>query len=919
MFYQLSIYNKNRYWRFGTSGGVWGLYIVREEENREDVDLEFCDYCNYCTCDLDDLEGHIMCCSQMNGNNGSWTNSDDHAMRNDMAKRNHKEAKNKRIHQSGAAHKTKTGNLPQINKLCRNKPCTLEKCRFLHLDDDVSEISDFSSVTTIIPLEKVLKIKNTTFEVVGKQCLDKAGDPVDCEFENFRLPAFDAMGRHFDGGDCVMWLILYDILMANLRVLPNEPRNYTAIHNFVIDNFRIFEREVIDDTIKIYLYRNSFRSAPCDVKVIAENNHICVNSHMVVPLVVDYAPQPEYTYNCNWRILGSNGFQFSCVGDQVTRYPKFNTEKPLRITDKNKRAMCLFIPQCGFKTYAKCATNICGALSRYFKSKNDEMIMQQRQFDLLGHMPDYILQRCAKLCDATLEINRADISEEEYTKTRIYLKSRPVYIEQGVKVSREFEIPSMSAIDDSMTLVFQRHMQKFSAYEWLLMGIKKVQKAYKYAHNYVVETAYSPVWRIYNRFEMLVWLLKLPHPKNVLYTQYIMDDRTLEKILENTGEVESKFKWEFGKVGKQGRLYGTLNHLTLAEKTLSERMKVVFTTPIDVAPKGSTVKFSAVYSDCQERSQSDRLFKSLETLVEGEHRYIYFSDDGFYVTRKAGKILQYETDISSCDSSNGFSVFALLAYIADHLGFDHESCILLAQAARATILRNPDNYEEFVRLLAMFFFEFSGLNITTILNNIASCSIAYGVAQQLHSDPDMNLEVALSTGANRYGWELAVQKKDTLNSMTFLKRAYNGSCSWKVLGCILRSLGTIDGVMSAEKFGLSYREFKDKSVVDLFEILMVNAIRGLVNEPRNRILDAFRERFGVPILENGYVSDQDLIERYGLETYEIDVFVSQIHDLRVGDCIVNNALEKIYHVDYGTKLSVPEKRIRRCFGADIRF
>lgn len=96
----------------------------------------------------------------------------------------------------------------------------------------------------------------------------------------------------------------------------------------------------------------------------------------------------------------------------------------------------------------------------------------------------------------------------------------------------------------------------------------------------------------------------------------------------------------------------------------------------------------------------------------------------------------FNLDISSCDSSNSMVVFAQNGLQQAGLDVEHASSFaagLIAQCALPTTLRNPlkGNRTEQLVVQPLTVFEYSGSTLTTVLNNIASTSIAVTVCDSI--------------------------------------------------------------------------------------------------------------------------------------------------------------------------------------------
>jgi hypothetical protein len=352
--------------------------------------------------------------------------------------------------------------------------------------------------------------------------------------------------------------------------------------------------------------------------------------------------------------------------------------------------------------------------------------------------------------------------------------------------------------------------------------------------------------------------------------------------------------------------------LALVDKVGCALIKSVFSKRVNFANipgiqqvflPGSNVPLDFVvwFSDTQEAKASDEVYNILQTIPINTVYFIYFSDDELVVANLYGIPRIYESDISSCDASNRLPVFLTMAYLSEYLHVDKEVYQVLDACARPTKVVNPCNKSEYVKIQPETFFEYSGSKGTTCYNNCASLAIALGLYEELQNfTKKIDFGTLISKGAARYGWVVTVERRESFNSGTFLKRAFNGKRSWKVFGCILRSFGLVDGELRADQFGLSYSQFKKMTNIELTDILVRMLYDSLSNEPVSLLTNALAERCKVAKrpLE---LQLTDLQERYGGEESEWCELELAIATVQFGDQIRLPILEKIYGVDYGVQ------------------
>lgn len=827
---------------------------------------------------------------QLSGANGEWTGTDD--FDNDESKRRHKESVTHTVHSSTTQHKKKDGELPKINKPCNDflqGKCDRENCRFNHPDREnvgseatvvvvphVSTTRSFKGYGYVLGDKKITKSKDTPFEY-------------DCECKCV-IPTFSAFGRVLEYRQVTISPVLAQLILVNLRVLPDESRNFVAILNFVTDALHsVFPALVIYDHVWFYSFRNVGKCVPNSIEGVARNIFQPLNSGLIGIVERTISPRDTYQYNQGWRILSSNGFSFDAEDGNVIQYPRFETNLDLVVTSSNKRYFCRFSPVKQFQNYGKCGVNVCSALSRYFKCRgtlDDEIRLKTNQFKLMGRVNDHLISALATVCGASYSDG--------------YLRTRKVYCGGPIPNQSQpykIELITSSFLDMLDNNLFSR--LSYRVYFWNKL-MEYLSSVFDSVWNNIITHVYSHVFNFCD-YLYLLWLFSfLPHPKRVLRQRWVMDDHSIKKIVDNLGDFESKFKDEDGKFNKVGRLYATITENSIMEPQTVEIVKKLTCQRFLLGMLSCGGSVYAEFSDDAAPKDSDKMFKDVSQIQSGDVVFKYYSDDGFVFSRMDGNEEIYETDIKSCDASNGFAVSFVLLYLADKMGLTEGMVRLLALSSKPTIIRNPDCSGEYVRLQPETTFEYSGEPTTTIKNNCASLACAYGAYNRLRLGSTIGDSIRL--GADDFGWQLTVQRKFSFNSLTFLKRSYSVRCkrSWLVYGTIFRSLGVVDGELNPIQFGLSKSQFRTKSYSDLFEIALKMRVDGLVNEPTSPVLCALRVRVNGGVFPSSFqITQQDLYERYMCSSSEVSELINFILNLKLGDFIVCSFLEKIFSVDYG--------------------
>lgn len=127
-----------------------------------------------------------------------------------------------------------------------------------------------------------------------------------------------------------------------------------------------------------------------------------------------------------------------------------------------------------------------------------------------------------------------------------------------------------------------------------------------------------------------------------------------------------------------------------------------------------------------EPDEMDYIFTQLHAPDE-RFFFVFFSDDACIARRIDNRVVWHNIDISSCDTSNGPSIFYLLMLMAPPIA---RSVIeLLTEQCKCKFrVYSTQSKRMFVEFKPLFAFEPSGSTLTTLLNNIANLLIAIAIA-----------------------------------------------------------------------------------------------------------------------------------------------------------------------------------------------
>lgn len=733
-------------------------------------------------------------------------------------------------------------------------------------------------------------------------------DFVDDAVESIEVPAFSFFKKSFVKQEVLFSPFIYRFLASKLLILGDDSKNFTAIQNLALQYLYMFPREFIQGNLIYYTFRMSNLSVCTPLaSCVPFESGISVNllKPIVKPTALSNRPF-GYSFNEAWTIDASRGFHmdiWQTTDSRVIQNITWETDCPPDPSHRGYTQYFQFTPVNQFVILADCGRNICDAFSRYFKAvyPGGERQRRNRQFQLLQGFPEHVIATTAKCAKA-----KYDSSSKTLT----------------VRTGRKFKL-----FQTGSTTFFEMIQSPFLTFFWyvlwLCFRLYMAWDVYKGAWNWITLKVYAPCYYLHDYMPFLKLVVQLPHVKRLLYTRYYEEEKTHLKILQGVGDYESKFKYELAKVEttpdgtqmcKPGRFYATGAHTALTDYVLPAFFKWVCSRHDFKVMRligGRIMTFRFLYCATQEATASDLLFKEAENLPVDHILLIYFSDDGYLACNVGGDVKIFETDFSSCDSTNGFAVFAAWYYLADQIGGGFQCTRLLDLCSRPTKVINPDSRRanaplEYVEISPEDLTEYSGHPGTTFLNNLAELAAGSAIIDICVARDSCDLTPELiQEAAYNVGYKMTVIQRSSYMSSTFLKRAYSTSSgrSMLVYGAILRSWGSVEGNPEPRHFGLRTSiELKATDNRQLAEILIRQKVDGLVNEPPSPLLEAMRVRAGLQVSHRPYeISYEDLNARYGTETWEWSSLLCAIENLSLGDVITSPVLEKIFAMDYSTE------------------
>jgi hypothetical protein len=589
--------------------------------------------------------------------------------------------------------------------------------------------------------------------------------------------------------------------------------------------------------------------------------------------------------------------------DEVTKRLMFNVPD----VEARRRGISKFfsyrgLDQPGFVEYSDSANNMNQGLKRLFGAREGE---------------DNYRLNAAKLGRRIVDRNAlSDSPFEECSRTQKMF---------NLLLNRRFH-PNQLYADDGF-----ENTRDFIA-ENLLDLVKKCNRTS--VQSFLDYTNTSSSWAYYQIYSGILTTFQpllsreaaaeIPHVKRALRRLYVNGRRlhTDDDIMVK--EMKACVKRELAKYGKAPRLFVQYGAGAMYANELPEFIKTCIDGLHVYHCNGHTM---AVYLMSKPRDAvMDSLFAELKAAMSSP-KYAYviiFSDDSCISGADSnGQSFGLNVDISSNDSSQDIPAFLAL-YMGMANFHPDRARGLIEQCMLPMRLSNPQNPAESVLVQFKGPIEGSGTCLTSNLNFLANFQ-NYLAAFHLWSN-GMPIREAIVQGAALIGHQVTIEEwgiyGTELHRAQFLKRSpvlIDGRWVTQInLGCILRSMGSVDDELVARQLGWSQSQFVASTMTQRMQTFFSAVVGGWVHESGNSILNALRERFCssyTEVIEHDSISqvfgetiqrtgssDTGLFLRYGLSQGEIDEAVTLIRNTQLGMHMACSAFSKIYHVDYGIPL-----------------
>lgn len=385
------------------------------------------------------------------------------------------------------------------------------------------------------------------------------------------------------------------------------------------------------------------------------------------------------------------------------------------------------------------------------------------------------------------------------------------------------------------------------------------------------------------------------HPKKKLREEayeYIKS-MTLLKETSYTKKVTAKVKIEVAKFMKNARVYVDMTTpQSLLGSWLVDPMKDAM-KEIDLG----WCLFVFVKTTDEDTIQTAFLKLKNET-----HRpvCVFHSDDAVLMLPCRDGTFRINLDISSCDRSNLTPIFDLLLLMVPEGPWKFIYERMIQGCLLPLVIPNPSGNGEYVKVIPTVPFEYSGCNLTTLLNNVALLVIASSIFWKF--DKNMTKEVAeklVTTRAQSVGYKVTVTVCQCVEQIQFLKFSPSDAQNWfpvRNLGCILRAVGHYDGDLPGKG-----------ELVQRAQAHIAQVVTGITTGYIDPLAQVLRDRFAsVKPISNKYqwmvqkyshtVSVDHLCHRYGLAEYQIYMLAELLRTCDIGDYVTSPILDIIFQL-----------------------
>jgi len=878
--------------------------------------------------------------SQLSGNNGEHTNTDD--LDNADRKRRHKEAKNKKMF----------GVNPERGKYRAKKEVLEEPVEEDHGEDNdntsaKSEVKDlimeipihdsrFSSFPKYMILvgtvegEKMLNPKFVSLnhinesmsyesywdvsnylamEVSGMTLIARRGASNGKEYVIEYIPAFQSLGLQFAGQTILYSRSLLRILQLKVTSFNSSINTLLYLMSLLREKFTINVPELLIRHVAIKFYYDNRHYSKYVEKPMQQ---IYDDEIILSPIKIPYSNYygPQYVNNNFWFVNEKEA--------RLKEYVENSLKDPV-VTN-----LVYFTPHTDWIYYGDNEHNRKAALARLMEQREDEEKLTLNDFSFLEDSPMLrgFIDKLNKNLGMKISVHgqriyfpapRAGKNYSFYTSIddKDYF-SIPLRNQVGQNIKDLYDIDHCAS--RSLVTTF------YELQEYLLSSsyAKGLMKFLGYTADVIlsgaetIENVLNSGYRYIGDFDLMRYMSLLPTPKGALYRGWIKE---LFDIFKIKGPVvwDLQLKIEPAKFRKFPRLYAKKDRLVLRDRIIPDLLK--FLDNEETTYQHEDLVISVKFCPANSLESADRTSHRLAVewcmeLLPNQMKLVNFSDDVIYsFMDEHGNKYFGEGDISKADASIRFPTLFIMYHRIAKLLDEDIAFDLISPLFAPSQLSTHDGRR--IKLKPIFGYLYSGHCLTTALNNLNVKKGVCGVMEHWIKNKNeylragglaQNLPTFLANGFKEAGIVLKVEPKTNLSSTTFLKISLINNISVPNLGPLFRKLGRYQDGLSHIAFNMSKKEFDKKSYKELLELHLKTVVETFKYEPHTPLHNALRSRIGLEPMET-IIHYSHLSERYPqISLSEWIELESILHTLQVGHVYHSSAVKSILAVDYGNTL-----------------
>jgi len=296
------------------------------------------------------------------------------------------------------------------------------------------------------------------------------------------------------------------------------------------------------------------------------------------------------------------------------------------------------------------------------------------------------------------------------------------------------------------------------------------------------------------------------------------------------------------------------------------------------------------------------------------NKFIFFSDDSSLSLQTSEGPMFFNMDISACDSSQGPAVFQQLAHLIPDL-FVNDMIALINQCKQSCSLGKKNRGVPAMKFKPVWYYEYSGTTLTTVLNNIANLSIGGQVLSNYTPRSKCDTITYIESVLAVCGWSCKLLMCECFEDLQFLKSSPCYTVDGVVdcvlnLGVILRTLGQckddLPGRGDLESRAFNFNRSIISGMVHCGNHSLLNLLRrkfpryaekyGCVGDAEKHLTWLVANYSGCDV---GLSCDVSLCKRYRISPSEWSLFLTEMDIAGYGDVVSSTAASKILAIDYG--------------------